>query len=149
MRPERRPEPATAEARTAGRSAPRGGSSGHSLLLGQHKAINPRGLGGQRPPTPFPPLHSTSPINYPNHPAINYRGRSQGSNGGPSAYGTYDMGGNVWEWDDAAVSDSSRVDRGGSWPYFASYARSDYRGNYSPSNRNYNLGFRLARSSVP
>jgi sulfatase modifying factor 1 len=72
-----------------------------------------------------------------------------GSNGGPSAYGTYDMGGNVWEWDDAAVSGSSRVDRGGSWHYFANYARSDYRGNYNPSNRNYNLGFRLARSSVP
>ena len=72
-----------------------------------------------------------------------------GSNGGPSAYGTYDMGGNVWEWDDGVISGSGRVVRGGSWSYFADYARSDFRNFSFPDFRISLLGFRLARSSVP
>ncbi len=41
---------------------------------------------------------------------------SAGSNGGPSAAGTFDMGGNVWEWNDlTAAASSSRGIRGGSW----------------------------------
>ena len=74
-----------------------------------------------------------------------------GSNGGPSAYGTYDMGGNVWEWVSGIVSGSGgREYRGGGWgSTVGDSARSDNRGIYVPGSRNYGLGFRLARSSVP
>lgn len=39
---------------------------------------------------------------------------SVGTNGGPSAYGAYDLGGNVWEWADKGP-DVTQVIRGGSW----------------------------------
>ncbi len=34
-----------------------------------------------------------------------------------SAYGTYDQGGNVWEWTEAHIDPMSRVLRGGSYGY--------------------------------
>ncbi len=41
---------------------------------------------------------------------------------------------------------SLRVVRGGAWHYDADYCRSACRYAYEPSNRNYNLGFRLSRT---
>ena len=74
-----------------------------------------------------------------------------GSYGGdPSSYGTFDQGGNVWEWNDAVISGSSRGLRGGSWSgggYFVGSLQSSFRDYFNPSGENYDIGFRVA--SVP
>ncbi|MCX6865220.1 MAG: SUMF1/EgtB/PvdO family nonheme iron enzyme [Verrucomicrobia bacterium] len=71
-----------------------------------------------------------------------------GSYGGdPSSYGTFDQGGNVWEWNDAVNSGASRGRRGGSW-YDDYYSlQSSNRGGDDPSIEGTNVGFRVA--SVP
>jgi sulfatase modifying factor 1 len=79
-----------------------------------------------------------------------------GTNGGPSAYGAFDMSGNVLEWNDLdglASSGSSRGFRGGNYndsnPFNLS---SSSWSSYDPSFEMPNIGFRLASpaaSSVP
>jgi formylglycine-generating enzyme required for sulfatase activity len=66
--------------------------------------------------------------------------------GDPSSYGTFDQGGNVWEWNDAVIS-SSRGLRGGNWHGVGNDLASSYRAFYGPSIEFYSFGFRLA--SVP
>jgi sulfatase modifying factor 1 len=69
----------------------------------------------------------------------------------PSSYGTFDQGGNVWEWNDSAASDLYRGLRGGAW-YWDDYTRfhdlrSSDRMINEPTFKYAALGFRLA--SVP
>jgi formylglycine-generating enzyme required for sulfatase activity len=64
-----------------------------------------------------------------------------------SFYGTNDQGGNVWEWNDAVISGSSRGLRGGSWYDGDGNLASSYSDDNDPSSEYDDVGFRVA--SVP
>jgi formylglycine-generating enzyme required for sulfatase activity len=63
-----------------------------------------------------------------------------------SPYGTFDQGGNVWEWNESLVSLSFRGQRGGAW----SFNNFDLSGTYDgvfPTHESNSVGFRVA--SIP
>ena len=75
-----------------------------------------------------------------------------GTNGGASAYGAFDMNGNVREWNDlTGTAELLRGLRGGTWSSGASDLSSSVRGTRDPSAELVTLGFRLASlaGSVP
>jgi len=65
-----------------------------------------------------------------------------------SPYGTYDQGGNVWEWNEEIVYGSSRGVRGGGWDFYASGLAASNPRYDVPTNGVGNVGFRVA-SLVP
>jgi len=61
-----------------------------------------------------------------------------------SPYGTFDQGGNVWEWNEAILSGSHRGDRGGSFNHGDDGMLVAYRHHNSPANEPLSMGFRVA-----
>jgi formylglycine-generating enzyme required for sulfatase activity len=66
-------------------------------------------------------------------------------NSSPSFYGTFDQGGNVWEWNEAVVSNLARGVRGGSFSLTAVYMHAGMRNtNFGSTFELDFLGFRVA-----
>jgi formylglycine-generating enzyme len=66
----------------------------------------------------------------------------------PGPYGTYDMGGDVFQWNEASTANQYRGFRGGTWNLGSDHLASSCRYDHNlPSYGIYNLGFRVA--SVP
>jgi formylglycine-generating enzyme len=66
----------------------------------------------------------------------------------PGPYGTYDMGGNVWQWNEAIVDGTTRGLRNGDCHLNSDHLASSYRSyNSSPADGWSTVGFRVA--SVP
>ena len=89
---------------------------------------------------------STANCEFPFRGAVTNAGAYTGS---ASPYGTYDQGGNVWEWNERIVDGSLRGARGGSWNSPAlGLAASDPNPVYFPTIESGAGGFRVA-SLVP
>jgi len=75
--------------------------------------------------------------------------------GGMEQNGTFDMMGNVWEWNESAFDGSTnnmvanRVLRGGTTASSAGNLRSSYRGSGSPTAEFSSIGFRVAAIPEP
>ena len=63
-----------------------------------------------------------------------------------SPYGTFDQGGNIWEWTEAVKENGSRCVRGGCFPYDGANLRSRIRSGANSSGELNMLGFRIARA---
>jgi formylglycine-generating enzyme required for sulfatase activity len=95
---------------------------------------------------------ASSPTALPNH--ANYLPGGPGDltdvgayTGTTSPYGAFDMGGNVWQWNETLLGDSQRVFRGGSWAQASGDMLSSSRFGPNPSDEGHYFGFRVA--SVP
>jgi formylglycine-generating enzyme required for sulfatase activity len=64
-----------------------------------------------------------------------------------SPYGTFDQGGNVWEWNEAIISTSFRGVRGGSFDNYDYYLHASNRDIDIPTFEHDYLGFRVAEVS--
>jgi formylglycine-generating enzyme len=72
-----------------------------------------------------------------------------GTNGGASAYGAFDMSGNIYEWN-AGAAGSFRGLRGGDWESVgADELKSSNNSFADPADENGQFGFRLAAVPEP
>jgi len=65
-----------------------------------------------------------------------------------SAYGTFDQGGNVWEWNEAILYDTRYI-RGGSFSYINNLQSSDRYGIFPDDVNYFNVGFRVSEVPEP
>jgi len=63
--------------------------------------------------------------------------------GSASAYGTYDQGGNVYQWNDSVIGCCYRCLRGGQWEWVATPLASSYRAIGGPAVGYRGVGFRV------
>jgi formylglycine-generating enzyme required for sulfatase activity len=66
----------------------------------------------------------------------------------PGPYGTYDMGGDVYQWNEANIGGLYRGMRGGGWSYASYSLAASSSNNFEPAFDRDSLGFRVA-SAVP
>jgi formylglycine-generating enzyme required for sulfatase activity len=66
-----------------------------------------------------------------------------------SPYGTFDQGGNVWEWNEAVLFGSNRGLRGSSFGNDDYALRASYRDDYYPTGEDNFAGFRVAEVPEP
>ena len=71
-----------------------------------------------------------------------------GSYNRPSHYGTFDQGGNVWEWNETIVSSNLRRLRGGSFENDDRAVRASFLDFKVPALEDDNLGFRVSSLSL-
>ena len=77
-----------------------------------------------------------------------YRTEAGAHENSDSPYGTFDQGGNVWEWNDTIESSSRRGLRAGDFMYgYVNYLSSTTQLNEYPTYEDHHVGFRVA--SVP
>jgi formylglycine-generating enzyme len=69
--------------------------------------------------------------------------------GSASPYGTFDQGGNVFEWNETIIAVTHRGLRGGSFPTDASDLAASFRGDEHPFLDYLNVGFRLVLVPEP
>jgi formylglycine-generating enzyme required for sulfatase activity len=67
----------------------------------------------------------------------------------PSPYGTFDQGGNVWEWNEAHINVLSRKLRGGSWGSGSGELRSSAFAGTGATSGSVGIGFRVATVPEP
>jgi formylglycine-generating enzyme len=66
-----------------------------------------------------------------------------------SPYGTFDQGGNVWEWNESIVNSSGRGLRGGSFDYYSTGLLACFRSGGDPMVEADVIGFRVAYVPEP
>lgn len=66
-----------------------------------------------------------------------------------SPYGTFDQGGNVWEWNESVITQSARGLRGGSYFDNDSYMSANYRGSFFMTTEYGRYGFRVVQLPEP
>ncbi len=64
-------------------------------------------------------------------------------------YGTFDQGGNIWEWNEAVLYRSRRGLRGGTFYYFDRLLHAAHRSRRYPGDETYDSGFRVAEVGIP